>query len=191
MSSSGGRSGSRQRQRGSLLFPIIGGVIGFIAALFLLRELDIFEGDPGPPDVGVSGYCTYPAGSYHDELCNLVVRGTVEIQSTLDAEVAERCVAEAIDCRVHREQLRLALLESERLRDGLFALDPPEQAADWHGRYLTSVALLHSGFNAQFSALREGDRDAFLAAHERTLEAADESEELFEDFQVAFTDLRE
>lgn len=191
MSSSGGRSGSRERQRGSLLFPIIGGVIGFIAALFLLRELDIFEGDPPPPPPSLSDACTYPVGSYHDQLCNLVARATEDIQSTLDAETAERCVAEALDCRVHRENLRLVLLESERLRDGLFVLDPPEQAEDWHGRYLTAIAQLHSGFNAQFSALRENDRDVFLAAHERTLDASEESEALFDDFQIAFTDLRQ
>ena len=191
MSSDRGRGRTTERQRGSLLFPIIGGLIGFIAALFLLRELDIFEGDPAAPELAVSGDCTYPAGSYYDQLCNLVARATVEIQTTIAPETSAACVEEALDCRIHRENLRLGLPASERLRDALFELNPPEQAEAWHGRYLTAIAQLHSGYNAQFSALQESDREAFLAAHERTLAASQGSAALFEDFQAAFTDLRE
>ena len=188
MSSSGGDS--RERRRSSLLIPIIGGLIGFIAALFLLRELDIFEGDAAPPEPSLSGDCDYPLGSYYDQLCSLVARATVEIQTTIDPEVAAGCVEGNVDCRIHRENLRRGLSDSERFRDALFDLDPPEIAADWHGRYLTAVSLLHSGYHAQFQALQANDREGFLSAHERTVEAASESGALFDDFQVAFTDER-
>ena len=190
MSSSGRASGGGARQRSSLLIPIIGGIIGFIAALFLLRELDIFEGDPAPPEPSLAAACDYPVGSYYDQLCNLVARATVEIQTVIDPDTAARCVEENADCRIHRENLRRGLPTTERFRDALFDLEPPEQAEDWHHRYLTAISLLHSGYNAQFRALQDDDREGFLAAHERTLEAAVASGALFDDFEIAFTDER-
>ena len=190
MSSRGGSGGSRERRSSSLLIPIIGAIIGFIAALFLLRELDIFEGDPAPVGPILNESCDYPIGSYFDQLCNLVARATVEIQTAINPEVAESCVDQDMDCRTHRENLRQGLPTIERFRDALFELDPPEHAEDWHGRYLTAIAQLHSGYNAQFRALQESEREAFLAAHERTSEAAAESGALFDDFQIAFTDER-
>ena len=165
-------------------------VIGFIAALFLLRELNLFEGSPAPPEPSLADACTYPLGSYFDQLCNLVARATTEIQSTIDPLTALGCVKDNVDCRLHRENLRVGLPTTERFRDALFALEPPEVAEDWHGRYLTAVSLLHSGYYNQFSALQENNRAVFLEAHERTLEAAQESAELFEDFQIAFQDER-
>ena len=192
MSSSRPGSGSgRRRQRSSLLIPIVGGIIGFIAALFLLRELDIFEGDPAPPAPVLGAACDYPVGSYFDQLCHLVARATVEIQDVIDPEVAARCVEENSDCRIHREHLRRGLPTTERFRDALFELDPPEKAEDWHNRYLTAISLLHSGYNAQFVALQDNDREAFLAAHERTVEAASGAGALFDDFEIAFTDERD
>lgn len=192
MSSNRPDSGSRRRrQPPSLLIPIIGGIIGFVAALFLLRELDIFEGDPAPPEPTLAAACDYPLGSYYDQLCNLVARATVEIQTAIDPETAALCVEENADCRVHRENLRRGLPTTERFRDALFDLEPPEKAEDWHHRYLTGISLLHSGYNAQFVALQESDREAFLAAHERTVEAASGSNALFDDFEIAFTDERE
>lgn len=184
------RSSGRRRQSSSLLIPIVGGIIGFVAALFLLRELDIFEGDPPPPEPAVNADCTYSVGSYYDQLCNLVARATLEIQTVIDPETATRCVDENVDCRIHRENLRRGLPTTERFRDALFDLQPPEKAEDWHHRYLTGIALLHSGYNAQFAALQDADREAFLAAHERTAEAASQAGMLFEDFQIAFTDER-
>ncbi len=163
-------------------------IIGFIAALFLLRELDIFEGDPAPAGFRVSESCDYPVGSYFDQLCNLVSRATVEIQTVIGIDTAESCVAENVGCRVHRENLRQGLPTSERFRDALFDLQPPEHAEDWHQRYLRAVAFLHSGYNAQFAALQDNDRDAFLSAHEQTLEAALDAAALFEDFRFAFMD---
>jgi hypothetical protein len=185
-----GRS-NRRRQSSSLLIPIIGGIIGFVAALFLLRELDIFEGTSPPPPPAINANCTYPLGSYFDQLCNLVARATVEIQTVIEPETATRCVDENLDCRVHRENLRRGLPTSERFRDALFDLEPPEQAEDWHNRYLTAVSLLHSGYNAQFVALQDNDREAFLVAHERTVAAASETGALFDDFEIAFTDERD
>ncbi len=190
MSSNRPASRSRRRQTSSLLIPIIGGVIGFIGALFLLRELDIFEGDPAPPEPLLGAACDYPVGSYYDQLCNVVSRATVEIQSVIDPETATRCVDENADCRVHRENLRRGLPTTERFRDALFDLEPPEKAEDWHNRYLTAISLLHSGYNAQFVALQDNDRDAFLAAHERTVEAASGAGALYDDFEIAFTDER-
>ena len=188
---SGRRSGdSRARRSSSLLIPIVGAIIGFIAALFLLRELDIFEGDPAPVGPIVNGSCDYPSGSYFDQLCNLVARATVEIQTVITPEVAESCVEQNSDCRTHRENLRQGLPTIERFRNALFELEPPEQAEDWHGRYLTAVAQLHSGYNAQFRALQAGERGEFLEAHDRTTGAAEEAGALFDDFQVAFTDER-
>lgn len=184
------RSG-RRRQSSSLIIPIIGGIIGFIAALFLLRELDIFEGDPAQVGPTVNAACDYPAGSYFDQLCNLVARATVEIQNVIEPETAARCVNDNTDCRIHRENLRRGLPAIERFRDALFELDPPEHAQDWHDRYRTAISLLHSGYNAQFNALQDNDRDAFLAGHERTLTAAAESGVLFNDFEIAFTDERD
>ena len=73
----------------------------------------------------------------------------------------------------------------------MFELNPPEQAEDWHGRYLTAIAQLHSGYNAQFRALQAGEREAFLEAHARTAGAAEEAGVLFDDFLIAFTDERE
>lgn len=188
---SGRRSGgSRGRRSSSLLIPIIGAIIGFIAALFLLRELEIFEGDPAPVGPIVSGSCDYPAGSYFDQLCRLVARATVEIQTVITPEVAESCVERNTDCRTHRENLRQGLPTIERFRDALFDLDPPEHAEDWHGRFLTAVAQLHSGYDAQFRALQAGEREEFVEAHERTTGAAEEAGVLFEDFEIAFTDER-
>lgn len=186
-----GRGGSsHERRSSSLLIPIIGAIIGFIAALFLLRELDIFEGDPTPVGPTVNGSCDYPIGSYFDQLCNLVARATVEIQTEISPEVATSCVEQNTDCRMHRENLRQGLPTIERFRDALFKLNPPEQAEDWHGRYLTAIAQLHSGYNAQFRALQDDVREDFLEAHERTTAAAEEAGTLFEDFQIAFTDER-
>lgn len=189
-SSSTGRSDTQERRRSSLLIPIIGALVGFVAALFLLRELDIFEGDPAPLQPTLGGNCDYPLGSYFDQLCNLVARATLEIQTTIDPSTATACVEEDLDCREHREHLRLGLPTSERFRDALFELEPPDIADDWHGRYLTAVSLLHSGYHAQFTALQENDRNAFLLAHERTIEAATQAAALFDDFQIAFTDER-
>lgn len=185
-----GSSGSRERRTSSLLFPIIGAIIGFIAALFLLRELDIFEGDQAPVGPVVNQACDYPPGGYFDRLCNLVAHATVEIQTAIAPEVAEACVEQQSECRTHRESLRQGLPTIERFRDALFELDPPEQAEDWHGRYLTAIAQLHSAYNAQFRALQENDREGFLEAHERTTGAAEDAGTLFEDFQIAFTDER-
>ncbi len=186
-------SSSRPRRSPSLLIPIIGALIGFIAALFLLRELDLFESEPPPTTPAINADCSYPLGGYFDQLCNLVARATVEIQTAIIPETAAACVeANTVntDCRIHRENLRRGLPTTERFRDALFALDPPEHAADWHNRYLTAISLLHSGYHAQFTALQDIDREAFLAAHERTLDAADQAADLFEDFQIAFTDER-
>ena len=191
MSSSRPSSRSRRRQTSSLLIPIIGGIIGFIGALFLLRELDIFEGDPPAPAPSLAAACDYPVGGYYDQLCTLVARATVEIQTVINPDTATRCVEENADCRVHRENLRRGLPTTERFRDALFDLEPPEKAEDWHNRYLTAISLLHSGYNAQFVALQDDDREAFLAAHERTAEAASGAGELFDDFEIAFTDERE
>lgn len=190
MSSSGSSSRRGARGKSSLLFPVVGMIIGFIAALFLLRELDIFEGDPTPAGLQVNGSCEYPVGSYFDQLCNLVARATVEIQTAIDPETAAQCAEQDNDCRLHRENLRQGLPTSERFRDALFDLEPPEHADDWHQRYLRAVAFLHSGYNAQFAALQESDREAFLSAHAQTLEAALDATALFEDFQIAFTDER-
>ena len=190
MSSDPATPHSARRRSSSLLIPIIGALIGFVAALFLLRELDIFEGDPLPPAPSPGAACSYPAGSYFDQLCNLVARATVEIQTVIDPETAAACVDNNMDCRIHRENLRSGLPTSERFRDALFELQPPEHAADWHNRYLTAIALLHSGYHAQFTALQESDREAFLSAHERTLTAASDAAELFADFEIAFTDER-
>ena len=190
MSSSGSSSRRGARGKSSLLFPVIGMIIGFIAALVLLRELDIFEGDPAPSGLQVNESCDYPVGSYFDQLCNVVSRATVEIQTAISPETAADCAEQNIDCRLHRENLRQGLPTSERFRDALFDLEPPEHADDWHQRYLRAVAFLHSGYNAQFAALQDNDRDAFLTAHEQTLEAASDTAALFEDFQIAFTDER-
>ncbi len=191
MSSRPPQTGSgRRRQAPSLLIPIIGAVIGFIAALFLLRELDIFEGDPAPTGPSVNAACDYPLGGYFDQLCNLVARATVEIQSTVVPDNAASCVEDNLDCRIHRENLRLGLPTIERFRDALFELDPPEHALDWHNRYLTAIAQLHSGYNAQFNALQDNDRGAFLVAHDRTAAASTEAAVLFDDFDIAFTDER-
>ena len=190
MSSSRPSSNRGARGRSSLLFPVIGMIIGFIAALFLLRELDIFEGDPAPVGLQVNESCDYPVGSYFDQLCNVVSLATVEIQTAINPETAADCAEQNIDCRLHRENLRQGLPISERFRDALFELEPPEHADDWHQRYLRAVAFLHSGYNAQFAALQNNDRGAFLSAHEQTLEAASDAASLFEDFQIAFTDER-
>ena len=130
-------------------------------------------------------------GSYYDQLCTLVARATVEIQTVIDPDTATRCVDENVDCRVHRENLRRGLPTTERFRDALFDLMPPEKAEDWHTRYLTAISLLHSGYNAQFVALQDSDRETFLAAHERTVESASGAGVLFDDFEIAFTDERE
>ena len=180
----------RRRQSPSLLIPIIGAIIGFIAALFLLRELDIFEGDPAPVGPSVTASCDYPPGGYFNELCNFVARATVEIQSTIDPDTAANCVENNVDCRIHRENLRRGLPTIERFRDALFDLEPPEHAVDWHNRYLTGISQLHSGYNAQFNALQDNDREAFLTAHKRTVAASAEAAALFEDFEIAFTDER-
>ncbi len=186
----GGQRG-RRRQSGSLLIPIIGGIIGFVAALFLLRELDLFEADPPPPEPSLSAACDYPVGSYFDQLCQLVARATREIQSAIDPDIAARCLDVELDCRLHRENLRRGLPDSERFRDALFELSPPEAAQDWHTRYLTAISLLHSGYNAQFVALQANDREALLDAHARTLDASILAGQLFDDFLVAFSDERE
>lgn len=190
MSSNRPATRSGRRRQSSLLIPIIGAIIGFVAALFLLRELDIFEGDPAPAGLQVNESCDYPLGSYFDQLCNLVARATVDIQTTIDPDTATVCAEDNVDCRLHRENLRQGLPTSERFRDALFDLEPPERADDWHQRYLRAVAFLHSGYSAQFSALQADDRDAFLEAHQETVEAATNAEILFEDFQIAFTDER-
>jgi len=191
MSSRRGVPGSRERRSSSLLIPIIGAIIGFIAALFLLRELDIFEGDPAPVEPIVNGTCVYPTGSYFEQLCNLVARATAEIQTGISPEVAIACVQRNTDCRTHRENLRQGLPKIERFRDSLFKLDPPEHAHDWHDRYRRAVSQLHSGYNAQFRALQDSDRDGFLEAHDRTTGAAGDAGALFDDFQIAFTDERD
>ncbi len=180
----------RGRRRSTLLIPLIGALIGFAAALFLLRELDIFEGEPAPDGLQLAESCDYPAGTYFERLCSLVGRATLDLQSTIDPGTAARCAERGVDCRLHREHLRQGLPASERFRDALFDLEPPGQAADWHNRYLTAAAALHSGYSAQFNALQDDDREAFLDAHERTRAAAAEAGDLFDDFRIAFTDER-
>lgn len=176
----------RIRSRVSLLIPIAGAMIGFIAALFLLRELDIFEGDPPPPEPNVADQCDYPTG-YHNDVCQLVARASQDVAEQLDQEAIEDCLDGAQDaCRTHREGLRRLLPLSEAFRDALFALTPPDAAEDWHLRYLTAVSALHSAYDAQFRALSQNNREAFLTAHERTVAAAEETGILWEEFGASF-----
>ena len=183
MSSNRGTRGSSRR---SLLIPIAGAVIGFIAALFLLRELDIFEGDPVPPDANVADQCDFPTG-YYDDVCQLVARASRDVAEQLDPEAISGCLDGAPDdCRTQREGLRRLLPLSEAFRDALFELAPPEAAEDWHLRYLTAVSALHSAYDAQFRALVQDDREAFLAAHERTVDAAEAAGVLWEEFEASF-----
>ena len=182
--------GTRRSSRRSLLIPIAGAVIGFIAALFLLRELDIFEGDPAPPDANVADQCDFPIG-YYDDVCQLVARASRDVTEQLDPEAINACVDGDNDaCRMHREGLRRLLPLSEAFRDALFELAPPEAAEDWHLRYLTAVSALHSAYDAQFRALVQDDHEAFLAAHERTVAAAEETGSLWDEFQATFADER-
>ncbi len=162
-------------------------MIGFVAALFLLRELDIFESDPPPPEPNVADQCDYPTGYYND-VCQLVARASQDVAEQLDPEAINGCLdAVQDDCRTHREGLRRLLPLSEAFRDALFALTPPERGEDWHLRYLTAVSALHSAYDAQFRALVQNEQEAFLAAHERTITAAADTGTLWDEFQAAFT----
>ncbi len=162
-------------------------MIGFVAALFLLRELDIFEGDPAPPEPNVADQCDYPTG-YENDVCQLVARASQDVAEQLDPDAIGGCLDGARDdCRAHREGLRRLLPLSVAFRDALFALTPPDAATDWHGRYLTAVSALHSAYDAQFRALLANDDEAFRVAHERTLTAAADAETLWDEFRNAFT----
>lgn len=185
------KRGTRGSSRRSLLIPIAGAVIGFIAALFLLRELDIFEGDPAPPDANVADQCDFPTG-YYDDVCQLVARVSRNVAEQLDPEAIRACVDGDSDaCRTHREGLRRLLPLAEAFRDALFELTAPEPAAEWHGRYLTTVATLHSAYHAQFQALVANDREAFLTAHERSVGAGEDAGALWDSFQATFRDEQE
>lgn len=163
-------------------------VIGFVAALILLRALNLGGGDDAEPVV--DGVVYLPG--YFADIHRLIGDADADLGRLIPPVDGQACADGGGDavCRRHREHLRVGVPRAERFRDDLFALDPPEHAGDWHSRYLVAAAQLHAGFNAQFQALLDGDRDAFLDAYRRTQAASSDAASLRLDFDAAFLDER-
>ena len=169
------RAGRRRGGRGALIFPVVGMIIGFVGALLILWALDLGGGGS-----------EYPPG-YYGEILRLSAEADAELEEIMPVEVGAACRdGDDAACRVRREQLRRGVPRWLQLRDDLFALTPPEEAAGWHRRYLVAVANLAGGFNAQLQALLEGDRGGYLAALERSREASGQERALTDEFNRRF-----
>ena len=165
----------RRRRWPTLLFPIVGTIIGFSAALAILSALNLGGDGSG-----------YPEG-YFGDVIRLSVESDQELAEILPVEVGAACRdGDELACRARREHLRRGVPRWLQLRDDLFALEPPENAAAWHRRYLVAVAKLAGGFNAQLQALLESDHPAYLKALERTRDASDLERALTDEFNRRF-----
>ena len=184
--------GERRRRNPSLIFPIVGMVIGFIAALLVLRALNL--GGGGDDLTQPADQYQYLPG-YFADINRLIEDADFDLAVAIPSDRGETCAAGGdgyeTACRQHRENLRQGVPRAEQFRDALFDLDPPEHAAEWHQRYLTAVSQLHAAFNAQFEALADVDRDGFLRAYDRAAAASADAAQLRIDFHDAFRDERE
>ena len=169
----------RRRRPATLIIPIVGAIIGFVGALVILYSLNLGGGGS-----------EYPEG-YFGDILRLSAEADAELAELMPVEVGAACRDGEQDggraaCRTRREHLRRGVPRWLQFRDELFALEPPEAAAGWHRRYLVAVANLAGGFNAQFQALLENDRAAYLTALERTREASEIERALTDEFNRRF-----
>ena len=164
-----------RRRRATLIIPIIGAVIGFVGAMVILYSLDLGGGGSEYPD------------GYYGDVLRLSAAADAELEGIMPIEAGIACRdGEEAACWARREHLRRGVPRWLQLRDDLFALEPPEEAAGWHRRYLVAVANLAGGFNAEFQALLEDDRAEYLAALERTREASEIERALTDEFNRRF-----
>lgn len=165
----------RRRRRATLIIPIIGAIIGFVGAMVILYSLNLGGGGS-----------EYPPGYYGDVL-RLSAAADAELEEIMPIEAGIACRdGEETACWARREHLRRGVPRWLQLRDDLFALQPPEEAAGWHRNYLVAVANLAGGFNAQLQALLEDDRAGYLAALQRTREASEVERALTNEFNRRF-----
>ena len=157
-----------RRRTPTLILPIIGMAIGFVGALVILFLINS-GGGSAPEDRA------YPAGWRGDFL-----RTVDEFDAAL-AEAAPPAEGEACReaagpaCNRRREDLRLAVPDLIAFRDELLMTEAPGGHADWLERYRVAVSLLASAWDAEFNALLEQDREAFLDAYERGRRASAEA----------------
>ena len=157
-----------RRRAPTLILPIVGMAIGFVGALVILFLIN--SGGGSAPEDRV-----YPAGWRGDFL-----RTVDEFDAAL-AEAAPPAEGEACReaagpaCNRRREDLRQTRDDLIAFRDELLMTEAPDEHADWLERYRVAVSLLASAWDAQFNALLEQDREAFLDAYERGREASAEA----------------
>ena len=150
-------------------------MIGFVGAMVILYSLNLGGGGSEYPD------------GYYGDVLRLSVAADAELEEIMPLEAGIACRdGDETACWVRREHLRRGVPRWLQLRDDLFALEPPEEAAGWHRRYLVAVANLAGGFNAEFQALLADDRAEYLTALERTREASEVERALTDEFNRRF-----
>ena len=157
-----------RRRTPALILPIAGMVIGFVGALVILFLINSGGGDaPEDPD--------YPAG-WRGDFLRTVDEFSAELAKTAPPSEGEACRAAAGPaCNRRREDLRQALPNLVAFRDELLMTEAPAEHAGWIERYRVAVSRLASAWDAEFNALLEQDREAFLDAYARGREASAEA----------------
>lgn len=149
-----------RRRAPALVLPLVGMAIGFVGALVILFLINSGGGD-APEDRA------YPDG-WRGDFLRTVDEFDAALAETAPPADGEACRESAGSaCNLRREDLRQALPDLIAFRDELLATDAPAAHADWLERYRVAVGLLASAWDAEFKALLEQDREAFLDAHER------------------------
>lgn len=158
----------RRRRTPALILPIIGMAIGFVGALLILFLINS-GGDPAPEDP------VYPPG-WRGDFLRTVDEFDAALAATAPPEEGEACRDEpGPACNRRREDLRQALPDLIAFRDELLIAESPSGHERWLSRYAAAVAKLASAWDAEFDALIDQDRDGFLAAYERGLDASAEA----------------
>lgn len=157
-----------RRRTPALILPIIGMLIGFVGALVILFLINS-GGDPAPEDP------VYPSG-WRGDFLRTVDEFDAALAATAPPEEGEACrQSEGPACNRRREDLRQSLPDLIAFRDELLIAESPPEHERWLSRYAAAVAKLASAWDAEFNALIDQDRDGFLAAYERGLDASAEA----------------
>ena len=157
-----------RRRAPALILPIAGMAIGFVGALVILFLIN--SGGRDAPEES-----DYPAGWRGDFLRTVdeFDKALAEVAPPAEGEACREAAGPA--CNSRREDLRQALPDLIAFRDELLMTEAPDEHAGWFERYRVAVSRLASAWDAEFNALLEQDREAFLDAYERGREASAEA----------------